>query len=69
MQAAIRLKPDDPFAHNKLGQVLFEKGQTDDAIRQYQEAVRLKPNYANALTNLAKAMELKSRSNPPTLAP
>ena len=34
-QEAIRLKPDYAEAHNNLGNALAEKGQMDEAIRQY----------------------------------
>ena len=40
------------IAHDKLGIALFNKGRTDEAINQYQEAIRLKPDYAEARNNL-----------------
>jgi Flp pilus assembly protein TadD len=51
-------------AHNNLGVAFGRKGRTNEAISQYQEAVRLKPDYADAQTNLAQAMELKRKSKP-----
>jgi Flp pilus assembly protein TadD len=58
------LKPDDVDAHNDLGNILNDEGRTTDAIVQYEEALRLKPDDAAAHLNLAIAL-LKSpgRSN------
>jgi tetratricopeptide (TPR) repeat protein len=40
---------------NNLGAAFANKGQTDEAIRQYEEAIRLKPDYTNARYNLGVA--------------
>jgi tetratricopeptide (TPR) repeat protein len=47
-------------AHNNLGYTLFNRGQTSEAINQYQEALRLKPDYAEARDNLTRALGMKN---------
>ncbi|MGA2788585.1 MAG: tetratricopeptide repeat protein, partial [Verrucomicrobiota bacterium] len=49
---ALAVTENNYLAHNGLGYALLMKGQTNEAISQYQEAVRLKPDYAVAHYNL-----------------
>jgi tetratricopeptide (TPR) repeat protein len=49
---ALAVTENNCLAHNNLSVALEEKGQTDVAIRQYQEAIRLKPDFAEAQNNL-----------------
>jgi tetratricopeptide (TPR) repeat protein len=51
------------IAHNNLGVLLVAKGQTVEAIRQYQEAIRLKPDYADAQINLGVALSTKGQND------
>jgi tetratricopeptide (TPR) repeat protein len=48
-------------AHFKLGNVLQQKGRVNDAILQYQKAVQLAPNYAQACNNLGGALLQEGR--------
>jgi tetratricopeptide (TPR) repeat protein len=50
------------LAHNNLGAVLDKKGQIDEAISQYQETIRLKPDYAEAHKNLGTALDKKGQT-------
>ena len=44
------------MAHNNLGIVLVQKGRLDEAIPQYQSALQIKPDYAEAWNNLGSAL-------------
>jgi tetratricopeptide (TPR) repeat protein len=48
-------------AHNNLGNALFQKGQVDDAIEQYQKTLALQPNHAQAHYNLGNALAQQSK--------
>ena len=53
---AIEVTENNSLAHSNLGIALVTKGQTEAAIRQLQEAVRLQPDYAIAHNNLGIAL-------------
>jgi tetratricopeptide (TPR) repeat protein len=50
------------LAHNILGAALGMKGQTDEAIRHCEEAIRIKPDYAEAHSNLGNALLIKGQT-------
>jgi serine/threonine-protein kinase len=58
---AIRLKPDDPGAHNNLGNALRDQGKLDEAIAEFHTAIRLKPVYAEAHCNLGLVLGQQGR--------
>ena len=60
---ALEVTEDNWLAHLNLGSALDEKGQSDEAIREFQEALRLKPGYAQAHNNLGVAIVRKGQIN------
>jgi Flp pilus assembly protein TadD len=57
----LEVTENNPIAHNGLGVTLNMKGRTDEAISQFQEAIRLLPNYAKAYNNLGVAFDEKNQ--------
>jgi tetratricopeptide (TPR) repeat protein len=51
------------MARCNFGKVLADKGQIDDAIRQYQEAIHLKPDHVEAHNNLGIALSMKGKTD------
>jgi len=54
-QSALRIQPDNPEAHNSLGDALMQTGRLPEAIAEFQTAVRIKPDYAEAHNSLGSA--------------
>ncbi|MBI4719290.1 MAG: tetratricopeptide repeat protein [Planctomycetes bacterium] len=48
--------PENPRAHDNLGTIHDAMGRREDAVRHYREALRLKPDYANARYNLGSVL-------------
>jgi len=59
----LKVSENNYLAHNNLGATLVEKGQIDEAISQYQEAIRLKPDYAGYQYNLGVALNQKGQTD------
>ena len=55
LEAATRLDPGKPEAHNLLGAALARLGRTREATAQFEIALREQPDYENARYNLANA--------------
>src|SRR6185369_9076831 len=54
-QQAIALDPNNPQQYIDYGGVYYQLGNYDEAIRQFQYAITLKQDYANAYYNLGHA--------------
>jgi tetratricopeptide (TPR) repeat protein len=57
----VALRPQSPGARVNLGIALYDKGAPDEAIAAYQEAIRIKKDYAEAHSNLGVALAAKGR--------
>jgi Flp pilus assembly protein TadD len=51
------------MTHNNLGIALYRKGRVGEAIRQFQEALKLKPNYTDAHNNLDAVLATRADSS------
>ena len=52
MKRPLRLKPDSPEFHFNLANASLKLGRVDDAIKHYQRASELKPDFAEAQNGL-----------------
>lgn len=59
---ALAVTSDNHVAHNNLGRELAESGRIDEAIAEYNAALRIKPAYATARTNLGVALAKRGKS-------
>ena len=58
-QQAIVLDPNNPQLYVALGGIYYQLQQWDNAQRQFQVAINLKPDFANAYYNLGHVLENK----------
>jgi tetratricopeptide (TPR) repeat protein len=59
----LEVTENNQIAHKSFGDALDKKGQTDEAIGHFQEAIRLKPGYADAHNNLGNALLKKGQAD------
>ncbi len=55
-QDTVTNAPNNPYAHNNLGNILDSRGQVDEAIAQYRKALEIKLDYEDAYLNLGNAL-------------
>jgi tetratricopeptide (TPR) repeat protein len=53
LEAAVRIDPTRPEAHDMLGSALQALGRSSDALIEFRLALRVQPDYVNARYNLA----------------
>ena len=58
LRKAIFTKPGDAMMHNHLGIALRNQGKYKDAATAYEKALKLKPDYYEAMNNLAVTYEM-----------
>ncbi len=59
---AIDKYPDVPILHNNRGAELYGAKRYEEALKDFERTVELKPRYPNGLTNLAVALEHFNRN-------
>jgi tetratricopeptide (TPR) repeat protein len=59
----VEVMPGNRLAHHILGCVDLGERRLDDAIREFEEALRIAPGYAEAISNLGVALELSGRAD------
>jgi len=60
---ALEVTGNNQIAYKVLGDALDKKGQTDEAIQQFQAAIRLRPGYADAHSNLGVALAKRGQTD------
>ena len=57
----VDVMPENHIAHGILGNVHLRERRIDLAIAEYEESLRIRPNYAQAYSNLGMAAELSGK--------
>lgn len=65
---AVELDTKTPIYHVVFGNSLSATGDRKSAIDQYREAIRLRPDYENALYNLGRVLQEDGQTNDAKLA-
>ena len=55
------LMPDDPVVRFGLAGAYLQAGQAENAVREYEATIRLKPDYSAAHRGLGRALERAGR--------
>lgn len=55
--ATAKTSPSSPNTHNNMGDVYARHGDLDEAAKEFQKAIEIKPNYADAYHNLANVYQ------------
>jgi Flp pilus assembly protein TadD len=53
LSQTLRLKPDDADTHCILAEILSDQNKAVEAVQHYREALRIRPDFPEALNNLA----------------
>jgi tetratricopeptide (TPR) repeat protein len=57
----LNLNPNSPETYNSFGNLLGRENKPDEAVRQFEQALRLRPDFAVAHYNLALALKSMGR--------
>ncbi len=62
-KAAATLEPNNPEAHNRLGEIYRMQGRLDEASTQFDKAARLDPKYSEAVANQGTIQRAKGSND------
>jgi len=62
-QHAIKVTTGNCLAHNNLGAALAREGKLDAALIEYEEALRIKPQYVDALFNMGHLLAVRGKND------
>jgi tetratricopeptide (TPR) repeat protein len=57
-EGARDIAPDNPDAHNKVGIAYMERRRYDDAIREFEAAVKVNPGFTESWFHLGEVHEM-----------
>jgi len=66
LKKAIAADRDNAVAHNNMGVVLSQEGQLGKALKEFETALSLDPNYHKASQNLLDTKKLIEKKNKKT---
>jgi protein O-GlcNAc transferase len=58
----MRIKSNYAEAHSNLGNALTAQGKLDEAVAAYRQAIRIKPDYAKAFSNMLLCLNYDDKS-------
>lgn len=61
LEAALKLDPNNPLVHFKLGHLYHSEGNLDAAIREYRTTIHLKPDEARPHLALGRALKAQGK--------
>jgi tetratricopeptide (TPR) repeat protein len=61
LDAALKLDPNNPLIHFKLGHLYHSEGNLDAAVREYRTTIRLKPDAARPHLALGRALKAQGK--------
>jgi len=50
--ATSKISPDDPKTYNNMGVLYYKRGDYKNAIKEFEKAIKMKPNYGDAYNSL-----------------
>src|SRR6185503_4199842 len=61
-RSAVQASPRSPLPHNVLGVILDRLGRADAAFAEFNQSIKLDPNFVGARNNLARMMAERGKA-------